>query len=251
MTTTPTSSPDPATPPQPSGPKRSETDRHWAGRPGLARALRLFLALAPVVVAVAFTYWAAALMPGPTGAAATAIWFGSLVVLSVVVLAAVERLARMLLPLTLLLRLTLVFPDEAPNRFSLALRTSSTKELERTVADVRARGLGRSEAEAAENLLVLVAALSEHDRVTRGHSERVRAYAELIGEEMELSDSDRSKLRWAGLLHDVGKLYIPEEILRPEPRSRTVRGPNSILRSCGLFSTSASVESAERCGRSR
>ena len=100
----------------------------------------------------------------------------------------------------------------------MALRTSSTKELERTVTEVKARGLGDSESEAAENLLVLVAALSTHDRLTRGHSERVRAYSELIGEELQLSYDDRSKLRWAGLLHDVGKLYVPEEILNKPGR---------------------------------
>ncbi len=184
----------------------------------MARLLRVGIAMAPVVLAVVATYVAAALLPEPNGPAATAMWFGSLLVLSVVVMAAVERLARLLLPLTLLLRLTLVFPDQAPNRFALALRTSSTKELERTVAEVKERGLGSSEAEAAENLLVLVAALSDHDRMTRGHSERVRAYSELIGEELQLSEADRSRLRWAGLLHDVGKLYVPEEILNKPGR---------------------------------
>ncbi len=205
--------PSPVATPSSKDAPRPRQDLRWAGRPVLARVLRVGIALAPVIVAVVATYAAAALLPEPVGAAATTIWFVSLVILSVVVMAAVERLARLLLPLTLLLRLTLVFPDQAPNRFALALRTSSTKELERTVAEVKEKGLGTSESEAAENLLVLVAALSAHDRLTRGHSERVRAYSELIGEELELSDDDRSKLRWAGLLHDVGKLYVPEEIL--------------------------------------
>ena len=62
-------------------------------------------------------------------------------------------------------------------------------------------------------MLDLVAALSIHDRTTRGHSERVRAYSRMIGEEMGLSDIELDRLQWAGLLHDVGKLLIPAAIL--------------------------------------
>ena len=40
----------------------------------------------------------------------------------------------------------------------------------------------------------------------RGHSERVRVFADLIAEEMKLSPHDRARLRWASLLHDIGKL---------------------------------------------
>jgi HD domain len=52
-----------------------------------------------------------------------------------------------------------------------------------------------------------------HDRQTRGHSERVRVFADLIADEMHLSDGDRARLRWASLLHDIGKLVVPPEIL--------------------------------------
>ena len=43
-------------------------------------------------------------------------------------------------------------------------------------------------ADAAERVLELVIALNLHDRLTRGHSERVRAYTQMIGEEMGLTD---------------------------------------------------------------
>ncbi len=64
-----------------------------------------------------------------------------------------------------------------------------------------------------QQVLELVAALSVHDRQTRGHSERVRVFADLIADEMHLSDADRARLRWASLLHDIGKLVVPPEIL--------------------------------------
>ncbi len=66
----------------------------------------------------------------------------------------------------------------------------------------------------ATELLTLVAALNHHDPLTRGHSERVRALSDLLAEQLQMSAEDREKLRWAALLHDIGKLRVPGEILR-------------------------------------
>ena len=131
---------------------------------------------------------------------------------------AVDRVAKRLLPLSTLLRMTLVFPNEKPSRFGIALRTGTTKQLEQRLADVRQNGLGTTERMAAQTLLELVAALSEHDRLTRGHGERVRAYSALIGEQLGLDEVEISKLQWAGLIHDIGKLAIPAEILNKPGR---------------------------------
>ena len=54
-----------------------------------------------------------------------------------------------------------------------------------------------------------MAALSAHDRPTRGHAERVRMFTDLLAEEMRISERDRDLLRWAAMLHDVGKLQVP------------------------------------------
>jgi len=62
-------------------------------------------------------------------------------------------------------------------------------------------------------VLALSVALQSHDRRTRGHAERVRVYTDLLGEELELSEADRYLLRWAALLHDIGKLTIAARIL--------------------------------------
>ena len=75
--------------------------------------------------------------------------------------------------------------------------------------------------EAAERLLGFVAALSTHDRVTRGHSERVRAYAQMIAKELHLGRDETDRLNWAALLHDIGKLEVPAEVLN-KPGQPTV-----------------------------
>lgn len=81
----------------------------------------------------------------------------------------------------------------------------------------RDSGIDDEPARAAETILALVGALSAHDRFTRGHSERVRALTDLIAEELKLPAADRDRLRWASLLHDIGKLETSPKLLnKPE-----------------------------------
>jgi response regulator RpfG family c-di-GMP phosphodiesterase len=120
----------------------------------------------------------------------------------------VERLTRRFLPLSALLRLTLVFPDRAPSRFTVARQAGNPAQL---VARLSSRDV--DEATAAESILALVGALAAHDRKTRGHAERVRAYTDLLTAELGLSDHDRDRLRWSALLHDIGKVRVDPKIL--------------------------------------
>ncbi len=86
--------------------------------------------------------------------------------------------------------------------------------LEQRLEEARGGGLpGESLDEAALRVVELATALRLHDRRTRGHCERVRVYADMIGREMALSKQEREKLHWAALLHDVGKLEVPADIL--------------------------------------
>jgi HD-GYP domain-containing protein (c-di-GMP phosphodiesterase class II) len=51
------------------------------------------------------------------------------------------------------------------------------------------------------------------ERCEKGHADRVMDYAVAIGEEAELAADDLQTLRFAGLLHDVGKFGVSEEII--------------------------------------
>jgi len=59
----------------------------------------------------------------------------------------------------------------------------------------------------------LVAAIDRKDQYTHGHSERVTTFALKIAKEIGLAEHERGILRLAGLLHDVGKIGVPEYVL--------------------------------------
>ncbi len=186
----------------------------WRARPVLSGALRAIVILVPVVLAIGAAFTLANVLPDPSGAAATLAWWLAIITVTIATVVVARRAARRLLPLGVLYRLSLVFPDHAPSRFKLAARAWSTRRLGRLVAEARESGVGSNDATAAAELLVtMIAALGNHDARTRGHSERTRAYADLLADEMGLSDDDRDRLRWAALLHDVGKLAVSPAIL--------------------------------------
>ena len=59
----------------------------------------------------------------------------------------------------------------------------------------------------------LIAAIEAKDKYTQGHSYRVSKYAVTIAEKMGLSKEQIDGVRVAGILHDIGKIGIPDAIL--------------------------------------
>ena len=59
----------------------------------------------------------------------------------------------------------------------------------------------------------LVIAEEEKDNYTRGHSERVTQTALAIAREMGLDDNKKKLIERAGMLHDIGKIGISDQIL--------------------------------------
>ncbi|EQD44039.1 response regulator receiver modulated metal dependent phosphohydrolase, partial [mine drainage metagenome] len=63
-------------------------------------------------------------------------------------------------------------------------------------------------------LAVLGDALELRDQDTMGHTERVVALSESIGRELGLSDDELTHLRWGAYVHDLGKIGVPDAVLR-------------------------------------
>jgi len=62
-------------------------------------------------------------------------------------------------------------------------------------------------------LSVVVKAIEYYDYYTRGHSENVARYATLFAEKLGLDRNSIRRLFWAGMVHDVGKIFVPQHIL--------------------------------------
>lgn len=70
----------------------------------------------------------------------------------------------------------------------------------------------------AEILEALLAAVDAKDAYTRTHSIRVAGFADAVARRMGVSGSQRRILRTASLLHDIGKIGIPDRILNKPGR---------------------------------
>ena len=67
-------------------------------------------------------------------------------------------------------------------------------------------------------LKALTAALETRDQETHGHSERVVNFSLRLGRELGLSGEQMRSLEFGSLLHDVGKIGVPDAILRKPSR---------------------------------
>ncbi|HEX7354843.1 MAG TPA: HD-GYP domain-containing protein [Mycobacteriales bacterium] len=197
----------------------AETASRWKSRPIAAALCRLAIALAPVLVASALTvsvqvFVLSRVLAG-RGLLPHVLAYLGLAAVTLTVTVLVERVARRALPLVALLRLTMLFTDQAPSRFQMARTAGNPAALARLADRSDEQGA------AAAQVLALLARLTEHERRTRGHSERVRVYADVIAEQLGLSEDDRMRLRLAAVVHDIGKLTVPADVLlkpgRPSP----------------------------------
>jgi hypothetical protein len=64
-----------------------------------------------------------------------------------------------------------------------------------------------------DSLRGFVKTLETRDLYTRGHTERVAEFCRLIGEELGFTGTQMERMRWAALIHDMGKLAVPAELL--------------------------------------
>ena len=76
------------------------------------------------------------------------------------------------------------------------------------------RALNSLEGAYRSTLKALTAALETRDSETHGHSERVVTYSLRLGREYGLNSAEMKSLEFGSLLHDIGKIGVPDSILR-------------------------------------
>jgi putative two-component system response regulator len=64
------------------------------------------------------------------------------------------------------------------------------------------------------SLIMFANAIELRDQYTRGHVERVVDYSQALARQMGWNSSQTNSLRFGSILHDIGKIYIRESILR-------------------------------------
>lgn len=185
----------------------------WQRRPVIARALQAAILIGPAVVALGVTWSIGHWLPASRFGVSNGLWWFLVAIVALGTVVVSERVLRRFTPVAALMLLNVAFPDEAPTRFGHALRRGTVKQLIRMRDDHLNNGRFTDETTYSQYLLALAQAIADHDRLTRGHSERVRAYSDLIAVEMGVPKAEREKFQWAALLHDVGKLDVPAEIL--------------------------------------
>ena len=190
----------------------TQEQRRWRDRKGISWLLRGLVMVVPLAAAIGASAILSRVLPTPDTSGTALMWWITVLGASTLVMHLTDRAARKLLPLALLMRLSLLFPDRAPSRVRVLRKAGSINRLAEALEDARDTG-EEGLADAAERILALASALNAHDRRTRGHAERVRVYTDLLAEELDLDPHDRDRLRWASLLHDIGKLEVHPDIL--------------------------------------
>ena len=115
--------------------------------------------------------------------------------------------------------LTLADPQQVPSEDEISNVRQLTDQL----------GVALSRAEMVKELddlnigilTALARTVDANSKWTHGHSERVTEYAVIIAKELGLSEDECQDLHRAGLLHDLGKVSIPAEILNKSGKLTT------------------------------
>lgn len=84
-------------------------------------------------------------------------------------------------------------------------------------------GILRSQTETLKDdiVLSLVRTLELYDSYTGGHSEKVAELSSIIARQLDLPEYDVLRIYWAGIVHDIGKIGVSNEILNKPGRLST------------------------------
>ncbi|MGH9703748.1 MAG: HD-GYP domain-containing protein [Candidatus Acidiferrales bacterium] len=112
--------------------------------------------------------------------------------------------------------------DSYLNRTYMYLKKYSVQGL--TVVQPHSNPANEADEQAENVLMSLARSIEAKDPYTEGHGSRISGYAVSLGENLCLDRVEIRALRQAGVLHDIGKVAIPDEILlKPGPLTAAER----------------------------
>ena len=117
-----------------------------------------------------------------------------------------------------------VFVGEEPLSLSLGLATKEKREeslaeiLRRAEDEMYQQKLAETKSSRSAIINALLKTLETKSYETQLHTQRMQKVGLAIAEKIRLSDTEMSRLKLAIMLHDIGKITLPEEILKkPDP----------------------------------
>lgn len=69
-----------------------------------------------------------------------------------------------------------------------------------------------------QTIMTIVNTIDAKDEYTKGHSQRVSEYAAALAAELGMAQEEVERIRYIGLLHDIGKIGVPDAILNKPGR---------------------------------
>lgn len=112
--------------------------------------------------------------------------------------------------------------DVVMQRISKILQLSSLQKNLQYEVEIRTHELLReqqnSEQLSGQVMTALAATIDAKDKYTNGHSTRVAKYAQMLCKALGMSEEDQKKIYSMGLLHDIGKIGVPDEIINKPSR---------------------------------
>ena len=97
-------------------------------------------------------------------------------------------------------------------------KLKNNKDIVTNLIDIIAKLTLKNHEQFNDIVKIVMKALNEKDPYTQGHSIRVTEYALKIGEALGLEKDTMKELELAAVLHDIGKLGIPDKILKKPGR---------------------------------
>src|SRR5687767_4954166 len=104
--------------------------------------IRAGVFLVPIIAALASSLVLRWVLPKPEGLFQTIVWVIAIALPATLVLKGVELLSRKILPLAALLGMSLIFPDQAPSRLTLARKSGRVRDPKLELVQMKAAGSG-------------------------------------------------------------------------------------------------------------